>query len=100
MLAAGIVSRGAGATEVVWKRIGLRPLVRFADYSEPPGCPMWNPGAKNMDKSVRSFTVELDVTRSVTVVIEAASAQEARRKASNLEYRHEILGEITAWRAT
>ncbi len=44
-----------------------------------------------------SFTVELDITRAVTVVIEADDALEARTKASNLDYRHEIVGEITHW---
>lgn len=43
------------------------------------------------------FVVELEVTRSVTVVIEAKNAAEARDKASNLNYKHEIVGEIVHW---
>ena len=45
----------------------------------------------------KNFTVELEITRSVTVVIEASNAAEARDKASNLNFRHEITGEIVHW---
>jgi hypothetical protein len=48
-------------------------------------------------RAPKSFVVEMEVTRSVTVVIEAAGAAEARDKASNLEYGHEIVGEIVRW---
>lgn len=41
------------------------------------------------------FTVELEVTRVVTAVIEAENALAAREKANNLEFKHEITGEIT-----
>lgn len=50
-----------------------------------------------MEKAIKSFTVEMEITRSVTVVIEAATEQEARTKASDLDYRHEVVGEITHW---
>jgi len=45
----------------------------------------------------RPYTVELEITRSVTVVIDARDALEAREKANNLEFRHEHVGEITHW---
>jgi len=48
-------------------------------------------------QELQSFTVELEVTRSVTVVIEASNAAEARDKASNLNFKHEIIGEIVHW---
>lgn len=43
------------------------------------------------------FTVELEITRHVTVVIAAADQLKAREKANNLEFKHEIVGEITRW---
>jgi hypothetical protein len=46
---------------------------------------------------LKSYTVELDVTRHVTVVIEAADPLKAREKAANLDFKHEIVGEITRW---
>ncbi|MGY6251391.1 hypothetical protein ACXIUS_28295 [Bosea thiooxidans] len=46
---------------------------------------------------LKAFRVELDITRVVTVVIEAPNAMAAREKASNLEFDHEIAGEITQW---
>lgn len=49
------------------------------------------------NRQKKTYTVELEITRAVTVVIEAASDQEARQKANDLDYRHEIVGEITRW---
>ncbi len=43
------------------------------------------------------FTVEMEITRHVSVVISAADALKAREKAANLEFQHEIVGEITRW---
>lgn len=48
-------------------------------------------------EATKTFKVTLDVTRTVTVIIEAADELEARRKASNLEYKHDVVGEITHW---
>ena len=48
-------------------------------------------------EAAKTFKVTLDVTSTVTVVIEAADELEARGKASNLEYKHEVVGEITHW---
>ncbi|MBX9874158.1 MAG: hypothetical protein K2X84_04815 [Beijerinckiaceae bacterium] len=45
----------------------------------------------------KTFVVELEITRVVTVVIEADDALAAREKASNLEFKHEVEGEITHW---
>lgn len=45
----------------------------------------------------KAFAVELEITRTVTVVIEAKDALQAREKANNLEFKHEIVGEITHW---
>jgi len=51
-----------------------------------------------MDNHVQqNFNVELEITRSVTAVIEASNAAEARDKASNLNFKHEIIGEIVHW---
>lgn len=43
------------------------------------------------------FTVELEITRHVSVMISAADALKARERAANLEFKHEIVGEITRW---
>lgn len=45
----------------------------------------------------KAFAVELEITRTVTAVIEAKDALQAREKANNLEFKHEIVGEITHW---
>ncbi len=45
----------------------------------------------------KTFNVELEVTRVVTAAIEATDALAAREKANNLEFKHEIAGEITHW---
>lgn len=45
----------------------------------------------------KTYCVELEVTRTVTAVIEAYDALVAREKANNLEFKHEIEGEITRW---
>ena len=45
----------------------------------------------------REFTVEMEIMRHVTVVISADSVLEARNKANNLDFAHEIVGEITFW---
>lgn len=42
-----------------------------------------------------TFTVELEITRTVAAVIEARDALQARQKVNNLEFKHEIVGEIT-----
>lgn len=42
----------------------------------------------------KAFTIEMRVTRVVTLT---ATALQARDKANNLEFRHEIVGEITHW---
>lgn len=49
------------------------------------------------NRQKKAYTVELEITRAVTVVIEASSDQEARQKANDLDYRHEIVGEISRW---
>ncbi len=36
----------------------------------------------------KAFAVELEITRTVTVVIEAKDALQAREKANNLEFKH------------
>ena len=46
---------------------------------------------------LKAFAVELEVTRTVTAVIEAKDALQAREKANNLEFKHEVVGEITHW---
>lgn len=47
--------------------------------------------------SERSFTVEMEIKRLVTAVVVAEDAASARAKASNLELKHQIEGEITGW---
>lgn len=40
-------------------------------------------------------SVEMEITRTVTVVIEAEDALQAQEKANNLEFKQEIVGEVT-----
>ncbi len=50
-----------------------------------------------MEEPVKSFTVTMDIQRSVTVVVEAGNEDEARRKANDLNFKYEVPGEITRW---
>ncbi|KPF72036.1 hypothetical protein IP69_04315 [Bosea sp. AAP35] len=50
-----------------------------------------------MQKPVKSFTVKMDIERSITVVVEAGDEDEARGKANDLNYKVEVSGEITRW---
>lgn len=50
-----------------------------------------------MQKPVKSFTVKMDIERSVTVVVEAGDEDEARGKANDLNSKVELSGEITRW---
>lgn len=43
------------------------------------------------------FTVEMTITRHVTVVIPATDMLKAREKANNLDFKHELIGEIAHW---
>lgn len=42
----------------------------------------------------QSFTVEMTMTRTVKVVVEASSEAEARSKAANLDYQYCVDGEV------
>ncbi|MET3889087.1 hypothetical protein ABIE41_000163 [Bosea sp. OAE506] len=50
-----------------------------------------------MEKPVKSFTVQMDIERSVTVVVEAGDEAEARPKANDLDFNFEAAGEIKRW---
>lgn len=49
------------------------------------------------EQKPRAYQVELEITRAVTVIVSADSELEARQKANDLDYQHEIIGEITHW---
>lgn len=50
-----------------------------------------------MEKPIKSFTVKMDIQRSVSVVVEAWDEEEARRKANDLDFKFEVAGEIMRW---
>ena len=45
----------------------------------------------------KTYQVQLEITRTVTVDIEAPDASKAREKANNLEFEEEVIGEIIHW---
>lgn len=46
---------------------------------------------------LKRFNVELEVTRVVTVTVEAADGLAARERANNLEYDLEVESEVIRW---
>ena len=49
---------------------------------------------------LRQFVVEMEITRIAKVVVEARSEAEARSCANDLNYQHEVTGEIIRWNVT
>lgn len=45
----------------------------------------------------QSFTVQMTMTRVVTVVVEADDETEARAKANNLDYKYHVDGDVLRW---
>lgn len=43
------------------------------------------------------YIVEMEMTRISTVTVEAETEAEARALANNLDYQHEIQGELVRW---
>lgn len=45
----------------------------------------------------KTYQVQLEITRTVTVDIAASDASKAREKANNLEFEEKVVGEIIHW---
>ncbi len=45
----------------------------------------------------KTYQVQLEITRTVTVKIAAPDASKAREKANNLEFEEEVVGDIIHW---
>lgn len=48
-------------------------------------------------RETKTYQVQLEITRTVTVDIAAPDASKAREKANNLEFDKDVAGEITHW---
>lgn len=47
---------------------------------------------------MKQYSIQMEITRIATVVVEAASESDARARANDLTYKHELVGEIIRWR--